>query len=440
MQGLVFISLLLALLLFVGYLHTTQAIPSILNDTKEGFQPLATPQPGPPPQPIGAGEKAEPYAPPTASLPSSTFGDMPEVGSRPFQDPVNDKGTYAQVYSLQQDMRGFNAFELEKLGDSSDPAIQLPLSNFQADLQRLDDDVSFLNRNPGLPSTLSVKELNEIRVNLSYLQKKARILKDGVIEGFATDDKPEAATLNNLQTALNATNAEIARLSSSGTTDPTYMARISTLTQIKQKLTDLINQLKNNKLLPSDVPITKKDLTQFLPTISDSSQPLDRFLKSFNAPESLTNLFPTYSSGDSSGATAASALLEKYADKIVNILASNPNALNDTSTGQENKPRGAFDQAIQQIQGGSGSNLTEKNSGPDHFNWKDRSTSICNAIKSRGLDPADFACLDNTSKVGTNFSWRGYARMICSRLGTTLDPGLPEVCGCPPIEWAGWRQ
>jgi hypothetical protein len=76
----------------------------------------------------------------------------------------------------------------------------------------------------------------------------------------------------------------------------------------------------------------------------------------------------------------------------------------------------------------------------DHFNWKDRSTSICNAIKSRGLDPADFACLDNTSKVGTNFSWRGYARMICSRLGTTMDPGLPEVCGCPPIEWAGWRQ
>ena len=41
--------------------------------------------------------------------------------------------------------------------------------------------------------------------------------------------------------------------------------------------------------------------------------------------------------------------------------------------------------------------------------------------------------------VGKEFSWRGYAKMICSRLMATPDPALPETCGCPPANWSGWN-
>jgi hypothetical protein len=28
---------------------------------------------------------------------------------------------------------------------------------------------------------------------------------------------------------------------------------------------------------------------------------------------------------------------------------------------------------------------------------------------------------------------------VCTRLQASFDPGLPEYCGCPPVDWAGWR-
>ena len=55
------------------------------------------------------------------------------------------------------------------------------------------------------------------------------------------------------------------------------------------------------------------------------------------------------------------------------------------------------------------------------------------------MDPQEFACLRPDEVVSDNFSWRGYAKMICQRLGTSYDTGLPETCGCPSVTWAGWR-
>ena len=43
-------------------------------------------------------------------------------------------------------------------------------------------------------------------------------------------------------------------------------------------------------------------------------------------------------------------------------------------------------------------------------------------------------------EVSNDFSWRGYTRMLCSRLNTTTDPGLSVTVGCPPENWLGWRQ
>jgi hypothetical protein len=74
------------------------------------------------------------------------------------------------------------------------------------------------------------------------------------------------------------------------------------------------------------------------------------------------------------------------------------------------------------------------------FDWKERAKQICSQIKMRELNPYEFGCLkDENSVRQENFSWRGYAKMVCSRLGTVYDPSIPELCGCPPPSWIGWR-
>ena len=94
---------------------------------------------------------------------------------------------------------------------------------------------------------------------------------------------------------------------------------------------------------------------------------------------------------------------------------------------------------------GETEDLTSKN-GPVHnssapaiMDWKERSRQICQQISKRGLNPDDYGCLRDSTPVAENFSFRGHTRMVCSRLGTNYDPGIPELCGCPPPTWPGWR-
>jgi hypothetical protein len=452
-NGLLFFGLVLVLAIFV--VVASQTMP-----TKEGFQPLVIPTPGPPAQPINAGAKAMPYTEPSTQILSAPIGQTSDVTSRPFQDPALDKSKYVILYSLLQDMHGFKAFELEKLEDTSDPAISLPLNTFRGDLQRLEDEVAFLNRNPGIDTTLTVEDVHEIRVNLTYLQKKARAMNSGTIEGFEDSTASPKATLDDLKDTNTKISVEIARLQASGTTDPSFQARVNILVKIQQQIGNYITQLQNNTLQPADVPITKENLKNFLPQISNPSSPVTQFLNSIQAPTSMSNLFPAYVGGDISGAALANILLQNYGKGLswdINMKYSpaDGSALNATTnvgtqqfqlgSPQLQMPpstRGAFDQAIAQIQKGetSGVRPTLPEPPTQQFNWKDRSSQICESVRLRGLDPADFGCLANVSKVGQDFSWRGYAKMVCNRLKTTLDEGLPETCGCPPVDWPGWKQ
>ena len=452
-NGLLFFGLVLVLAIFV--VVASQTMP-----TKEGFQPLVIPTPGPPAQPINAGAKAMPYTEPSTQILSAPIGQTSDVTSRPFQDPALDKSKYVILYSLLQDMHGFKAFELEKIEDTSDPAISLPLNTFRGDLQRLEDEVAFLNRNPGIDTTLTVEDVHEIRVNLTYLQKKARSMNTGVIEGFEDATVSPKATLDDLKDTNTKISVEIARLQASGTTDPSFQARVNILVKIQQQIGNYITQLQNNTLQAEDVPITKENLRKFLPQISNPSSPVTQFLNSIQAPSSMSNLFPAYVGGDISGAALANVLLQNYGKGLswdINMKYSAPggSSLNATTnvpgaqfqlgSPQLQMPpstRGAFDQAIAQIQKGetSGVRPTLPEPPTQQFNWKDRSSQICESVRLRGLDPADFGCLANVSKVGQDFSWRGYAKMVCNRLKTTLDEGLPETCGCPPVDWPGWKQ
>jgi hypothetical protein len=475
MEGLLFLSLLLFLAVCLAVVSQNRKAP-----VKEPFLPMVTPTPGPPPQPIGAGEKAQPYNPPTTEILTAPYGETSDVTSRPFQDPSQDKATFARLYELLQDMNAFHDFELEKLTDTSDPQISLPLNTFRGDRQRLLDEVAFLNRNPGLQSTLTVADVQGIRVNLTYLQKKARALRDGQIdlsvdlkvEGFE-DSVPTKATAEELKDASFRLSLEIARLQASGTTDPVFQARINILSKIRQTIDTIVNQLNAKTLLPEDVPITSKDLNDFLPTISNPASPVSKFMDSLNAPPGFKNLFPAYEGADISGAQLANAVFQKYGDSLFQGLSwdlklnyTSPHDLEkaralakaaeekrakmaqDTPVGQfqlGNVPRsrGEFDNAFGLFESestGPGVRPILPTPTTASFDWKARAAQICEAVRKQGLDPADFGCLANTSKVGQDFSWRGYTKMVCTRLQTTTDTGLPEACGCPPVGWPGWRQ
>lgn len=77
--------------------------------------------------------------------------------------------------------------------------------------------------------------------------------------------------------------------------------------------------------------------------------------------------------------------------------------------------------------------------GPSHFDWKQRTKEVEDQVKKRGLKQTDYGIMPKDTKVSNNFSWKGYLRMICSRLEATMDPSLSETCGCPPMDWPGWR-
>jgi hypothetical protein len=106
---------------------------------------------------------------------------------------------------------------------------------------------------------------------------------------------------------------------------------------------------------------------------------------------------------------------------------------------------GQSGQGGQYTQGGQDSHTTDDDSSsggnPGSLDWKDRSKQICAQIKARGYEPYDFGCLQNPDAMNReSFSWRGYTKMVCNRLSTIYDSSVPELSGCPPSDWCGWRQ
>jgi len=83
---------------------------------------------------------------------------------------------------------------------------------------------------------------------------------------------------------------------------------------------------------------------------------------------------------------------------------------------------------------------TGSDGNPGVFDWKTRADSICKNIVKTGLDPKDYACFDDKVVVSKEYGWRGHTKMVCNRLKTHIDPGIPEQMGCPPAYWRGWQR
>lgn len=470
---------------------------------KEGFQTPATAgRGGPPPTSLtqrAASAAASLAQEPTgiSDLPSAPIVGLAENNPLPYQDPAQQKGSKQMLAMLKADMEGFAASELPGLKSvgSSDPSVSLPITRFNGDYQRVKDEVAAIKNSPGLQPQLAVDEIQDMASNLRFLQRQYRTYAGSKMveepaaplssvglaatEGFAdtTDTRITVDQLKDLSTKLS---VEIVRLQKSGTNDPVVKSRVNVFTSMLQFVNNIKARIDNGTLKAADIPIKLTDYQNFLPALGTNSGGIGK-LMSASGLSSLSSLFNAYDAGDISGAKMAEALFEKYADEILKgmsynltfsytspsevakeqAIASGWNAKNAYSSfakqgsgtlsqgGQEDlmdglldgfsdgaTVRGEFEDKIQHLSRPASQAPTQIGK----FDWKVRAEAITENIRKAGMNPDDFGCLARGAQVSKDYSWRGHAKMVCSRLATHADPGIPEQMGCPPVSWKGWRM
>jgi len=253
----------------------------------------------------------DPSPVPPSSLPSAPFGSRSKGVPQPYKNPDTEPAKYIRILAVKEDLQAFFGFQASSLTDGgSDPSIQMPLTRARADLSELVDLQSVLERNPGLPSRITNKQLNDIQANLRYLQAMLRDLEasgvvpsgssegftgtEGTVDAVTGDSLPNGppATLAQLQDFRTKVFAEIHRLSASGTSDPVVTARINTLTLIQSDVDQVIADLHSGAITPDTVPIYASDIEKALPVLGSPTDPLPTVLKKFNLPPAIANLFP----------------------------------------------------------------------------------------------------------------------------------------------------
>jgi hypothetical protein len=486
-----FAFLALLFVLIAIYFFTTS------TGVKEGFNPMNTSPshkvnipiniipPAIPPPPVRSidDSNVRPSDLP-GQLPVAPYEQIAAMSPLPYQDTTLIKANRQQLISMLEMVKGFLAFEAQELSQRSDPTIQLPLNTARSDFHTLQAEVDVLNRNPGLQPTITLSHLNEIASNLAYLQREVRLMgaagpiqgpiyefvqpvnvQGGSLEGFENMNgesakNGEIATPKDLEHFIARISAEILRLAASGTTDPVTNARVVALTQMKSNVQTILDQVNSGALMPVEIPIMKRDLDRAFPILGKLDEPLPQVIQTLGLPPGLANLLPSNVQNNPNVTREINKLVDKYADTVVNgvsasfavkytspnerarALASTidktgfPSAADlDNACNNKFMPNGGEAPVTDKL----ASNPLDAGRGPSHFDWKARSKQIEGQVKKRGLNTKDFGIMPDNTKVSNEFSWKGYARMICTRLQATMDPSLPETCGCPPMDWSGWR-
>jgi hypothetical protein len=490
------IGILLVFLSLCVAVYMTNCVTPLI----QGFSTSEVKIPKVGPEPKGLVDMKELVA--DGELPMAPNSYLAEDAPLPFQDPKTQKASKRQVDGLLEEMKAFNGFELPYLTERGDPNIQMPVSTFRGQLQELLDESNAMNQNPGLASTITLEQLEAIRGNLRYLQKTFRQLnangvidaperpsgKGGVKEGF-TDGTGERATASDLEKVSRELSNEIKRLSASGSTDSVLLSRITLFTQLRQKIDSILVDVGNGTMSTTEIPIFKEDLVNFLPALSegDTGDDLSEYSDGIigGIKDALKALLGGSTVADGSGSLVnlvGRAQADRLAQKILNGLsvdfkvkytsdnelalartqADVINTLSATmalgSSDQGTDPttqegyqgggfydrgttdRGEFDAVIQTLDSQQGIRPKAKPLNVGGLDWKDRALNICENIRKAGLDPADYGCLKSSQDVGPSYSWRGHARMVCTRLESNAMPGTAETMGCPPVSWKGWRS
>ena len=526
----------LYLLLLLGLIAWILNSTDLLDSAKEGFEDLLSSPISEPIVPKGLVQaKGDTEAMPNPSIPNQLpfgpYGQMASVGSFQYQDPAMMPAQLTQMKKINEDLRSFLAFEGVQIANSSDPTVSLPLTQLRSDSRKLQEEVSVLDKNPGIQSQLTQQSLADIEGGLMFLQKKVRLFETaGVVsggsEGFRDAPKPiggtkdahgcltaagytwcstlnkcvrssetpcpppttkdgekTKATKKDLELLQTRTYAAILTLSASGTVDPVVQARIKRLQEMYTALSDMITKLNKGQWTQKDIPVFKEDIQEILPNLAKPQKDVkDVFSqgngKKLNAIEQqLSGLVGVENAQDVFKNLKERGMFRISMDLGYNVTdplskgKSNPTYKRDlnlhsdgsmkVSSGinphvsaqggpmsqseyMDNERHGGLhmNSAYDSHSSGMDDNAIARSSLPQaaHFDWKKRATTICEQVKLRGLDPLDFGCIPKDSLMSPAYSWRGHAKMVCGRLGTTMDPDLPVVCGCPPQAWKGWSS
>lgn len=439
----------------------------------------------------------QPSPPSPATLPSAPFSQRSKETPNPYRDPTNEPANYARILQVKEDLQAFFGFQAQMLETTSDPSIQIPLTRARADMKELIDVQSVMERNPGLQSRITMKQLDDIQSNLGYLRAMLHDLESSgavqpvSIEAFTNPSSSSIntgprATLKQLQEFQLKVVVETKRLEASGTSDPVIQGRLNTLQSIKDEVDQVIQQLQSGAVTPETVPIFASDIEKALPALGKPSDPLPRFLRNNGLPPAIANLFPGgLSPKDTEQAKQINNIVKGYMNNIfegaswglnLSLQYDNPKVLETkrqiaeaeanqmpttgipgvapSSSGPQ--PHGAdvqtnmvapaiatqlktdasYDLGLPGL--ANSRILPPPKSG--HLDWKRRVDQIKEQVRRRGLDPKDFGALPDKVEVSKDYSWRGHAQMMCMRLNSTMDPGLATTVGCPPQDWPGWKD
>jgi hypothetical protein len=317
--------------------------------------------------------------------------------------------------------------------------------------------------------------------NMARSPKEAvKVIGKAVAQGDNRSEKVKEgektkATKKDLELLQTKTYAAILLLSASGTVDPVVQARIKRLQEMYTALSDMITKLNKGQWTQKDIPVFKEDIQEVLPNLAKPQKDVkDVFSqgngKKLNAiEEQLSGLVGVENAQDVFKNLKERGMFKISMDLGYNVTGSSSDKGNSTfkrkldlqgdgsfksshgmhrhSTGSSNDySRGSaldMNSAYDSVSPGMDDNAMARlsnHSKASQFDWKKRATTICEQVKLRGLDPLDFGCIAKDSLMSPAYSWRGHAKMICGRLGTTMDPDLPVVCGCPPQKWKGWSS
>jgi hypothetical protein len=247
----------------------------------------------------------------------------------------------------------------------------------------------------------------------------------------------------------------------------------------------MINKLDKGIWVATDVPVYKEDIAGILPNLANPAKaiasviptttsttgsasgsmvntPIGEAIASLVGPSNVDNVLQNFAKNGNFnvGVSFGYNALGKSSSTPTNYNASfnvesDGNVTQNSGTSGSSGSSGSSDSSgSSESATDSGSNYTAQVTGspfdtstPSYLDtskssldWKTRNKAIAEQIRKRGLDPADFGCLPSGSVLSPAFSWRGHTKMICGRLGATLDPGLPQACGCPPDNWSGWSS
>ena len=297
----------------------------------------------------------------------------------------------------------------------------------------------------------------------------------------------QMANLKDLNDAITRMDAESMLIASSSTYDAEVEARIVAIAGAKSQFQDLIQSIQDGAIAESDITLTKKEVDALFREPGNSSDPIPQFIKNMGLPSGLANMFPASVKNDPASAKEIGKLADKYLDTILNGISASFQVkytapreaeiayqLSDVASMMSEKiVKGARAQqngkdnmkstidktgfpSAADLHNVSNSKFTPMDNGkkitdrlaplpsdagrgPSQFDWEKRAKDIEAQVMKRGLRAEDFGLRNPKNKVSEGFSWKGYARSICSRLQATMDPSLPETCGCPPLDWPGWR-